>query len=181
VIRANLLPPPQERLRIFGFAIERELGTAVLLAAATVAGAAAGTLGLETLACARLQGAVTRAEVAARADASVRAQARRLALDVARYQEFAREMAIVSRSGPERAAAVVRVGNAVPPRVWLDGLVPSVDHIDLTGTSASLETMGMALRSLDRALPGSIASLVHLEPRARDSRILRFAARLDSR
>jgi len=179
VIRANLLPPRQEKLRVFGVRIERELAATLAFAAAAVAGAATGTFGLETLACIRLQHDVEAATAAVSAHASVRAQAQALALDVARYQEFARELAIVSPSGADRADDVVRVGNALPQRVWLDSLVAGGDHIELSGAAASLEAMGTALAALDGALPQSSASLVRLERPQSDVRALRFDARLE--
>ncbi len=180
MIRANLLPPRSERLRFFGVAIERQLAVTFAFATTAVAGAAAATFGLEALACGRLQRDVdvATAEVVAHAPFRVRAQA--LALDVARYQEFARELAIVSPSGLERADDVVRVGNALPRRVWLDSLVSSGKRIELGGTSASLDAMGTALAALDGALPGSTATLVRLERTEGNARALRFAAWLDA-
>ncbi len=181
MIRTNLLPPRREQLRIFGVAVERELIAGALVAAGAVAGVAAVALGLETLAYAQLQRDVADASATVAAHAAVRAHAQHVALDVARYQEFAREMAIVGRSGSESAEAVVRIGNAVPPGVWLDGLVPGDGHVDMTGTATSLEALATTLTALDRTLPGSLATFVHLERRDSDSPDLRFAARLDRR
>jgi len=180
VIRANLLPPRKEKLRIFGVGIERELAATWAFAAAAVAAVAAGTFGVEALAAARAQRDVDAATAAVAAHAAFRSRAQALALEVARYQEFARELDIVSPSGSERADDVVRVGNALPRRVWLDSLVSSGDHIELSGTSASLEAMGTALAALDGALPGSTATLVRLERLQTGARALRFAARMDA-
>jgi hypothetical protein len=179
-MRANLLPPRKETLRLFGVGIERELAATFALGATVVATAAAGTFGLETLACSRLQHGVDVATAAVAAHAPFRARAQALALDVARYQEFARELALVSPSGPERADDVVRVGNALPQQVWLDSLVFSGDHIELGGTSASLQALGTALESLDGARSGSTATLVRLERTPSNPRALRFAARLEA-
>jgi hypothetical protein len=180
MIRANLLPPRKDKLRFFGVGIEREIAATLAFAATTVAGTAAGTFGLEALVCGRLQRDVDAATATVAAHAPFRAQAQALALDVARYQEFARELAIVSPSGLERADDVVRVGNVLPQRVWLDSLVSAGDHTELSGTSVSLEMMGTALTALDGALPGSNATLVRLERPKSDARALRFVARLDA-
>lgn len=181
MIRSNLLPPRNEKLRLFGLGVEREIAVTLAFAATMIACAAAVTFGLESLAVAQLQRDVDAANATLAAHAPFRARAQALALDVARYQEFARELAIVSASGPERADDVVRVGNAMPPRVWLDSLVSHADHVELTGTSATLDAMGTALAALDAALPASSATLVRLEPLQSDARAIRFAARLDAR
>ncbi len=180
MIRANLLPRSSDAWRLFGAPIERGFANAILAGLATVSAVAAITFGIETLAFVRLERQAIQAQSAAAAGAPLRERAQHLALDVARYEEFERELQIARSRDSQIAGDVVRVGNAVPPDVRLDGLVATAGRIELTGTSTSLETMGGALDALDRALPGTAATLVNLERRDERSPSLRFAARLEA-
>jgi hypothetical protein len=178
MIRANLLPASRATWRVFGVALDRERARTCVSACTAIAAVAAATFGLETLAFARLHGEAQRALDAVDAHAPLRLRAARIALDVARYQEFEREMRVMRRSGPGVAADIVRIGNAVPAAVRLDALAVTQDRIELNGTAQSLETMGDALAALDRALPGTAATLVRLERRGDASPLLHFAARV---
>ncbi len=177
MIRANLLPRPKETLRVFGFVLDRGLLRECLLGATVVVAAAASAFGLETLALVRFQREANELTAAVVAHAPVRAESQRLAFEVARYDEFAREMEIARRSGPNVANKLVRIGNAVPARVWLDTLTPTEDHLELTGTSASIDAIGGALVTLGAALPDTAATLVSLE-RREDDGDLHFTALL---
>jgi hypothetical protein len=118
---------------------------------------------------------------AARSDLSAREPerdlARSLALDVARYQEFARRAALERRSGADAAFAIARIGNAVPETVWLDALDHDASGYTVSGQSLTVEAVGGAILHLAASSPGG-ASLVSLDARGPDRRGIRFDAHL---
>jgi Tfp pilus assembly protein PilN len=178
VILTNLLPRRPGRIRIFGVAFDREIARAAFLGGLCVCGCAAGVAAVETATLVDAQRAAHVLALAVAADAPLRTASRRVALDIARYQEFARELALARHTGPDVARAIVRIGNAVPARVWLDTLVPVDGHVELTGTAESVDAVGTALDSLGRDVPQTATALVSLERRDVSGSELRFSARV---
>jgi hypothetical protein len=176
VIRANLLPRSKETFKAFGFELDADyvrqcvagLGLAVLVGAVG--------FGIER---ARLDSGTSRLralEAAVTARAPERAYARRLALEVARYQEFEREADVMRRSGADAAIDVARIGNVVPASVWLDALDSDAGGYALSGKSRTLGGIGNAMLGLGSAARGARAQLESMDAHARDGREIRFTA-----
>ncbi len=178
MIRANLLPRPKETLGLFGLEFDAEYVRQALLGLGIAAVVGSLGAGIETLRIHRLTGAVAEAESALAARAPERAQAKRLALDVARYQEFARQAQFFRRSGGDAALTVARIGNEVPSGVWVDQIAREQNGYDLDGGSRSVAVISGAIVSLGNALPRSTASLVDIQNRGDDG--VHFSARVAS-
>ncbi len=179
MIRANLLPRPKETLGLFGVDFDAEYLRRAFLGLAIAAVVALLGAGIEALRIHRLTGAVAEADGAIAARAPQRAQAKRLALDVARYQQFARQAQLFRRSGSDVAIDMARIGNEVPSGVWLDQIAHEQDAYDLSGGSRSVSVISGAMLSLDNAIPGTAASLVDIQNRGDDG--VHFSARVAPR
>ncbi|MBD5655816.1 MAG: PilN domain-containing protein [Candidatus Eremiobacteraeota bacterium] len=178
MIRANLLPRPKENARIFGIEIDIAYLRQALAGLLTVALVAALGVGIEELAVHRLRADAMARETQLAARAGERAQSKQLALDVARYQAFAREADFFRRSGSVAALAVARIGNTVPPTVWLESLERDGDGYTLTGGSNSVDVLSGALLALDNALPQTSASLLSIDNHTTGRDGVRFRAQL---
>jgi len=176
MIRANLLPRPKETVRVLGLSFDGDYLRRALSALGTVLTVAGLGVGIESLRLHRLQDAGSKAEAVLAAHAAERTDTQRLALEVARYQEFAREAQAMRHSGARAAGAIARIGNRMPSDVWLDSIGPSGTGYGLSGGSNSVDALGVAALSLGRALPSERAAIVSTERHDRDS--LHFTARL---
>ena len=179
MIRANLLPRPKERFTLFGIEVDAEYARQSLAGVAFVVLVAAVGCGIERMRLDRSQVELRALDTALDARAGERAEATRLALDVARYQEFAREAASLRRSGADAAVGIVRIGNAVPGNVWLDALERDPAGYELSGESASLDAVGGTMLRLAGMHPSSRAELVSLDAHDPNRPGIRFSARLD--
>ncbi|MBC5800201.1 MAG: hypothetical protein GIX03_07905 [Candidatus Eremiobacteraeota bacterium] len=179
MIRANLLPRPKETFGVFGVAFDAEYLRQALLGLAIAAAVTLLGAGIEALRVHRLTAAVAEADGAIAARAPERAQAKRLALDVARYQQFARQAQLFRRSGSDVAIAIARIGNEVPSGVWVDQIAHEQDAYDLNGGSRSVSVISDAMLSLGSAIPGTTASLVDIQNRSDDG--VHFSARVAPR
>jgi hypothetical protein len=177
MIRANLLPPPRHTARAFGMRFDVDHLRQCASGLALVALVAAIGCGIERarIDAARAQLAAARSDLAARQPE--RDVARGLALDVARYQEFARRAALERRSGADAAFAIARIGNAVPSSVWLDALDHDASGYAVSGESLTVAAVGGAILHLGASSPGG-ANLVSLDARGLDRRGIRFNAHL---
>ncbi len=180
MIRANLLPRPKERVGIAGIDFDAEYLRQSLLALAIVAIVAFAGVGIESLRVSRLETATAEQDRAIAANAPQRAEVKALALEVARYQSFAREAQAFRRSGADAAVALARIGNSVPERVWLTSLEHQTAGYDLVGAARSVDVLGGTMLSLARALPGANATLVNIDNRDRGEGV-RFTARVAER
>ena len=178
MIRANLLPRPKETIALFGFELDGDYARQALVGFAVVIAVALLGIGIETMRTQRLEAAARDAESALAAHGPARIESQRLALDVARYQEIAREAAAVGRSGATAAIEIARIGNAVPERVWLDSLAHSPSGFDLAGGTSSVDTLSGTILTLGDALPGRAASLVSIDNRDAGAAGIRFTARI---
>jgi hypothetical protein len=178
VIRANLLPRPKETFGAFGIDLDADYVRAGILGLAIVIVVVLIGIGIEQLHLGRLRGEAQTFEAAIARNASERDESKALALEVARYQEFARQAQLSRRSGPTAAIAIARIGNHVPSSAWLDSLAHSDAGYDLGGGAATVETISSAIISLGSALPGSGATLVSVENHPSDG--VRFGAHLGS-
>jgi hypothetical protein len=178
MIRANLLPHPNERLTVFGTDINAGYLRQALLGAAIAAAIAILGNGIEMLRLHRYEAAANDTNAALMSRAAMRAESKRLALDVARYQEIAREADDVRRSGPSAAVAIARIGNAIPTGVWLDSLTHTATGYELGGESRSVDALGGAILTLNHALPQRTATLVSIDNREATPDAIRFAARI---
>jgi len=178
MMRANLLPRPKESIALFGFDFDADYLRQALLGFA-IAGAIALTgAGIETLRLQRYLTAAANAEAALLASSARRSETKRLALDVARYQEITREAAAVRESGPAAAAQIARLGNSVPSGVWLDSLAHSGGGFEVNGSSRSVDGLGRALVALGAAQQGPAASLLSIDNRNPEANGITFAARV---
>ncbi len=178
MIRANLLPRPKERVALAGLDIDAEYVRQALFGLLVVLAVVAIGVGIEMLRLSRLDAAATEQEARIAADAPRRAHVKTLALDVARYQSFAREARAYRRSGSDVAIALARIGNSVPARVWLDSLERQTLGYTVAGESTSVDTLGGTIVSLGKALPQTRATLVNLDNRQADGSGVHFTARV---
>jgi Tfp pilus assembly protein PilN len=179
VIRANLLPRSKESFALFGFDVDAGYIRQVLLGISVVVVIALAGAGIESLRLQRYQAASAQAEAVLGGNAVQRSAAKRIALDVAHYQEIAREAAAVRDSGPLVASSIARVGNSVPPGVWLDSLAHTAAGFELNGESRSVDALGRALATLGSASPSGAVSLLSIEGRSRESNAgITFVARI---
>jgi hypothetical protein len=178
VIRANLLPRPKETFGAFGVEFDADYVRQTIVGSAIVFVVTLLGLGVEQVHIARLRVAAEGLEAAIVLRAPERAESKNLALDVARYQEFAREAQLSRRSGPEAAIEIAHIGNDIPKRVWLEGLAHADTGYELTGGALSVDVVGNAILSLTHAVPSGGASLVSVENRALEG--VRFDAHVGS-
>lgn len=178
MIRANLLPRPKDRIAIAGVDIDAEYLRQLLFAMLAVVLIAAIGIAIEMFRIARLQAAATEQEARIAREAPRRAELKTLALEVARYQSFAREAQTHRRSGADVAVTLAEIGNRVPNRVWLDSLAKQNDGYDLAGGATSVDTLGATIVSLGHALPDGRATLVNMDNQQPDGKGVHFTARI---
>ncbi len=167
MIRANLLPRSKDSIGLFGLRLDAEYVRAVMLGfVIVVVVALLGTV-IEEFRIARLTAALTQSQTFIDARSPERARAKRLALEVARYQEFARQTQLFRRSGADAAIAVARIGNGVPSGVWVDDIAHQQNSYVLSGGSRSVSDISGAIFLLGHALPANTASLVDVQNRWR--------------
>lgn len=178
MIRANLLPRARERIDFGGIDIRSEYVRQTSFGLLVVAVVVAIGVGIELLRLSRLEAAATQQEIRIAANAPQRAQAKSLALEVARYQSFAAEARAYRRTGTDVALALARIGNSVPERVWVDSLERSTDGAyAIVGGAKNVDMLGGTIVSLGRANPQTHASLVSIDARQNDGSV-HFAARV---
>ena len=168
MIRANLLPRARTTVRAAGIALDADHLRQAFVGLAVVALIALLGIGIGELRLHRIELAAAHAEAAIGALSRDRAASKRLALDVAHYQEFAREAQHYRHSGAEIAVTIARIGNGLPDAAWLDELSHSQAGYELTGGARAVGVVGDAIARLGRALPATDASLVSLENRNAD-------------
>ena len=178
MIRANLLPRPKERVLLLGLDIDVDYLRQAVVGLAIVVAVALLGIGIESLRLHRLEAAAADADAAIAAGAPARAESKRLALDVARYQEFSREARLYRRSGADAAVALARIGNTLPDRVWLDAMDHDAGGYRLTGGSHSVDALGGTILAIGRALPSARASLVNIDNHDAARNGVRFTARV---
>ena len=176
MIRANLLPRPKERVGLGGIDFDAEYLRQAIVALAIVAAIALAGIGIESLRVARLEAAVNQQDALIATNAARRSNAKALALEVARYQSFAREAQTYRRSGADTAFALAKIGNSVPDRVWLTSLDHQNSGYDVVGGALSVDALGGTMLSLARALPESNAKLVNIDNHNASG--VRFTARI---
>jgi hypothetical protein len=178
VIRANLLPRARTTVTAFGLEIDLEhaRGCIAGLALAILVGSIG--IGIERVRIDGLRGELASEEAAIAERSPERADANRLAVDVARYEEFARAAATFRRSGADAAMSVARVGNALPQAVWLDALDRDAAGFALTGESTSIDAIGSTLSHLALAAPPARADIVSIDAHATDRGGIHFNVRL---
>jgi len=165
MMRANLLPRPRENVRIFGLGFDRDAVRDVLLGIAIVIVVAVLGFAIESFRLGRIEAAQTRADAALAASASDRREAKELAQDVARYQQIAREALFYRDSGADVALAIVRLGNELPSRVWLDDLEHENNAYRVSGDTADIGLVGETIVALGRSDPTATAKLLNIEDR----------------
>ncbi|GAC1544764.1 MAG: hypothetical protein NVS3B16_13290 [Vulcanimicrobiaceae bacterium] len=173
-----MLPRPKERIGVAGLDLDAEYLRQALFGLLVVLAVAGIGVGIESLRLARLDSATVEQELRIATNAPRRAQVKSLALEVARYQSFAREAHAYRRSGTDVAVALARIGNSIPERVWLDSLDRQTDGYTVAGGAASVDTLGGTIVALGRALPDTHAMLVNIDNRASQGNGVRFSARI---
>jgi hypothetical protein len=176
-MRANLLPRPRNMIAILGIEVDSEQVRQATFGFVAIVLVALVGIGIETLRLNRIASAASAAEMSLADRAPEREDAKRLALAVGRYQEIAREEATVRRSGAIAAVAIARIGNAVPPHVWLDSLTHDTNGFELAGGSESVDALSAAILGLGRALPDRPAALATIDNRDPTDGV-RFTARI---
>lgn len=178
MIRANLLPRAKERIGFGGFDIDSEYVRQAFFGLVIVAVVVTIGVGIELLRLSRLEAAAGRQELRIAANAPQRAQAKSLALEVARYQNFANEARAYRRTGTDVAIELARIGNSVPDRVWVDSLERGSDGAyTVAGGSRTVDVLGGTIVSLGRAIPQTHASIVNIDARQNDGNV-HFSARI---
>ena len=178
MIRANLLPRRRETLSFFSFEFESDLLREVGFALAIVFLVTAFGIGIERYRIDRLANAAAALEAEVAAQAPDRERSRRLMVDVARYQQFERDAREYRRSGPVAAVAIARIGNSLPPGVWVYDITHVDDGYTLSGASHTLESVAEAIASLARESPDARASLVSIDNSEESIKAVKFAARV---
>ncbi len=176
MMRANLLPRPKESVGAFGVEFDADHARQALTGLALVAVVTLLGTGIEQFHVRTLQTAAGQLETLLAARSAAREDSKRLALEVARYQEFERRLQMARRTGADAALAIARLGNRVPDHVWLDSLTRTDGGYDLNGGAVDVDVVGRAIAGLERALPSNTAALVSVENRSADG--VRFAARI---
>lgn len=167
MMRANLLPRPRENVRILGLGLDRDAARDVVLGIVILILVTVLGLAIESFRLERIEAAQARADAALAASASDRREAKDLAQDVARYQQIAREALFYRDSGAEAALAIVRLGNGLPSRVWLDGLERENNAYRVSGDTADIGLVGETIVALGRSDPAATAKLLSVEDRHR--------------
>lgn len=165
MIRANLLPRPKATVGFAGLELDADYLRQLLLGLLIVITVAVIGVGIERLRVHRLEVAAGIEDDLIASHTRQRGEAKALALEVARYQGFAREAGAFRRSGADAAIAVAQIGNSVPKRVWLNSLERTTNGYDMTGGSYSVDALGGTILSLGHALAGNAASLVAIDNR----------------
>ena len=178
MIRANLLPRRRETLSLLAFEIESDLVREMALALTIVAVVAALGIGIERYRIDRLEIAATGLETQVAANTAQRETSRRLMLAVARYQEFGRQARLYRRSGAVAAIAIARLGNSLPPSVWVDDITRVDDGYSLSGGSRSIVSIAGAVAALARDNPNAKASLTSIDNSSQSAASVKFVARV---
>jgi Tfp pilus assembly protein PilN len=168
MIRANLLPRREGSLGSFAARLADERLRHAASAIALVLAIAFLSTGLELLRVRRLEAEAASAAAAIAANAPRRESVRLLALDVARLQEIAHFANALHESGNDVALQVARVGNTLPPDVWLDNLGSSARGFDFAGRADSIDAVGQAVAALGARFPERDATLTSVERRDDD-------------
>lgn len=176
MVRANLLPRPKERIGIGGFDCDIEDVRHGFYGIFTIVAVVVMGVSIEVSRLHRLDDAASKQEARLTLDAPQRARVKSLALDLARYQRFAREAENYGRSGADVAIAIARIGNGVRARVWVDTLDHQNDTFAVSGVAKSVDSLGLTIVSLGRALPRTHAMLVNIDNRASEG--VHFSARI---
>jgi Tfp pilus assembly protein PilN len=181
MMRANLLPRPKEKVDVFGFELDAEYVRQSVAGLCLVAAVAALGIGIEYFRMQRLEAAIATERQALAANAAQSAEARRLAVDVARFQALARAADAFRRSGNDAAIGVARIGNALPDRVWLDALTRKGTGYELSGTARSVDALGTTMHDLGAALPEKNPGLLSIDNRDSLRTGVTFSAQVNDR
>jgi Tfp pilus assembly protein PilN len=179
MIRANLLPASRDALVLFGANLDRRLvrdaaGGLVLLCLVS-----AGTYGVQEVRLTSLRRDAERLEQSVAANSMQRREVAATAAVVARLEQLRRETEVRRRSGNEVAATLIAIGNAVPLRVWLDGIDRTANGFVVTGAATSLDDVGQTLVAVERSMPGYAPSLAGVS-REENGSVLHFSLQLQS-
>jgi len=179
MIRANLLPRSATKVALFGLSLDGDRLRQGLIALTWVALAAMSATGIELLRLHRLEQELARRSATILANEARRGEVRTLALDVAHLQDVHNSAALLRESGNDAAIQIARVGNAIPPGVWLDRLAWDSKTVALGGESSSIEIVASTAALLERDLPRARAVFTDLRRREGDHYV--FAAELELR
>jgi Tfp pilus assembly protein PilN len=177
--RANLLPRSRTKLALFGLALDGARVAQALTGIAAIALAGAAAAGIELYRLHLLEEASARQTALIRANDARRAAVRSLALEVSRLEDVRDTAAGLRSSGNEAAVQLARIGNAIPPGVWLDRIVWNSRTFELAGDASSIDAAGSAVTLLVRAFPQRSALLTSLH--RRDDEAYAFDAELGAR
>ncbi len=178
MIRANLLPRPNDRVRLFGIVFSMDVVRACAFGLLTIAFVAGVGRTLSWYRALELETRARADDAQLTRNAAERLRLRELASRVATLRAIDRDAIAAQRSGNDAALAIARIGNAVPADVWLDELTQTGEDVHMSGRSTSLGRVGLAVASLGRAVPGRDARLLGVE--GQDRRALHFSVQLKS-
>ena len=177
MIRVNLLPASRETVPIFGAHLDRRLMRDAAGGVAFLCIVSAGTYGVQELRLTALRAEAGRLERTVDSNAARRRDIAAGAAEVARLEQLEREADARRRSGNAVAATLIDIGNAVPARVWLDGIDRSTGGFVVTGAATSLDDVGATLVSVERSMPGYAPALASVT-REDKSAVLHFSLQL---
>jgi hypothetical protein len=179
MIRANLLPPPRDALRVLGATVDRRYAREGAIGLVVLCAVAALTFGIECWRASALQAQAVSLERLVAEDAPRRRELAAAAIDVARLEQLQREADARRRSGNDVAATLIAIGNAMPARVWLDGIERGTNGFTVDGGAPSLDDVGDALVSVARWLPRYVPSITSIA-RADGGGSLHFSVQLQA-
>jgi hypothetical protein len=174
MIRANLLPRPNDRIRFFGANLSVDVLRACALGLLALILVALAGRALEFYREVDLTARARTDEAQLSRNGIERERLRALSARVGTLRAIDKVAVAATRSGNEAALAVVRLGNALPGDVWLDDLTRTGQEFRVSGRSTTLARVGLTVASLGRALPGREARLLGVEGRSEQS--LHFSA-----
>ena len=122
MMRANLLPRSASEFALFGLSLDGERLRQGLIALTWVALTAATATGIELLRLHRLERELTRQSAIVVADEMRRARGTNACLRRRAPSRLAQLGSLLRESGNDVALQIARVGNAIPPGMWLDRL-----------------------------------------------------------
>jgi Tfp pilus assembly protein PilN len=103
------------------------------------------------------------------------AETQRLQTVLQRLRTIDRRVGLARREAIAATNALVRIGNALPPRTWLTGMQATSNGAwTISGRSTRVAEIGTMLRSIQRIDRGGVTRLVSVNVAGRSSGVLDF-------
>ncbi len=176
-MRANILPQERRRIDLLGGSLDLEVVKRTLTILSLAAITFVGVAGIQWLRAEAYRRQATRLETELGANDHLRQRIAKLAREVALLQRIDEASDASRYSGNRVGVEIIRIGNAIPPGVWLDTLGRNADGYLLSGGARGLEALGNTLHALATDSLRLPATLVRFDqPPTTDA--LRFTLRI---